>query len=164
MVITSEFCMSCIETTIGMMHSYLLIIIICFISTISTTMAKETKVTKKLNSRPPPAKLDWDYLSGFEPFRRRLRIFFTFFSPPVVVEYNHIFILVSVGIHTPELPSVEWMDDDVQSEVKSEFTSFGNVSKNLLAHYHHLCTLEDAEIMPVIFWINIASIFMVLSR
>ena len=52
---------------------------------------------------------------------------------PVLVEYSHIFILVSVGIHTPELPSVEWMDDDIQSEVKSEFTSFGNVSKNLFS-------------------------------
>ena len=54
-------------------------------------------------------------------------------SPPVLVEYNHIFILVSVGIHTPELPPVEWMADDVQSEVKSEFTSFGNVSKNIFS-------------------------------
>ena len=41
-----------------------------------------------------------------------------------------IFIPVSVGIHTPELPSVEWMDDDVQSEMKSDFKSFGNVSRN----------------------------------
>ena len=41
-----------------------------------------------------------------------------------------IFIPISVGIHTPELPSVEWMDDDVQSEMKSEFKSFGNVSRN----------------------------------
>ena len=37
---------------------------------------------------------------------------------------------LSVGIHTPELPAVEWMEDDVQSEIKTEFTSFydGKVS------------------------------------
>ena len=37
---------------------------------------------------------------------------------------------LSVGIHTPELPAVEWMEDDVQSETKTEFTSFydGKVS------------------------------------
>ena len=50
---------------------------------------------------------------------------------------------LSVGIHTPELPAVEWMDDDVQSEIKTEFTSFydGKVSKK----YNHLFA-QDARI------------------
>ena len=87
----------------------------------------------KIKNPLPSLTIDENHRNEALLFIDKYYIRFTISSPPILVEYNHIFILVSVGIHTPELPSVEWMDDDVQSEVKSEFTSFGNVSKNLFS-------------------------------